>query len=148
MVFAYRDSDSLVSDGVCTQNTSSHAHLSQSCQSSHRNALVHAHSCVWPKGQLGSSFLRAFSKRHLHLHAMSLLGVPRVSSFCSTHPPTWRLESDQPRAQLRGWVDRLVIWPTPFNPQVTSPRPASASAVSTRQSTSLQEETVSTLRMT
>ena len=40
MVFAYRDSDSLVSDGWCTQNTSSHAHVSQSCQSSKFSARI------------------------------------------------------------------------------------------------------------
>ena len=51
-----------------------------------------AHTCVWLKGQLGSSILRAFLKSRLNLHAMPLLDVPSVSSsFCSTPPLTWTL---------------------------------------------------------
>ena len=75
---------------LCTQNTSSHAQFSQSCQSSWRDAF---HTCTRvAQGQTGLnvSFLRALSKKHFHLHTMSLLGVPSVSSsFCVTPPPTW-----------------------------------------------------------
>ena len=49
---------------------------------------THIRAHGWLKGQLGSSLPRAFSKRHLHPHALSLLGVPQTSaSFCSTPPP-------------------------------------------------------------
>ena len=82
-------SNSLVSDGRCTQNTSSHAHLSQSCQSSQRGRTLHAHTCMWFKGQLGPSLLRAFSKKTSPSSRLRhSLCVPSISSlFCSIPPP-------------------------------------------------------------
>ena len=91
--------DSLVSDGRCRQNPSSHAHVAQSLLVSpaHRTFFLLTHAGVWLKGQLDSSLeltvlklSACLLKKHLHLHAMSLLGVPHTSSsFCSTPPFIW-----------------------------------------------------------
>ena len=81
-------SNSLVSDGRCTQNTSSHAHLSQSCQSSQRDALyMHIRACG-SRANWAQVFCARSQKRHLHHHATTPLCVPSISSlFCSIPPP-------------------------------------------------------------
>ena len=45
-------------------------------------------TCVWPKC-CDESFCAQSLQKSLHPHAMSLVGVPICSSFCSTPPPTW-----------------------------------------------------------
>ena len=94
------------------------------CQS-----LFHMHNmCLWLKakaqGPRGSRcFLRALSKP-FHPHAMSLLGVPSLSSFCSTPPPAT------------------------LQPQLRAQTSVSPSKVSTRSISSRPRNSASTLRMT
>ena len=73
-------------------------------------------------------------------HIMSLLGVPTLSSFCSTPPPSWTpsqrrwLEPDRPLVHSAKRMDSLALCLHDIPPQVLSPNSASTSAVSTRRS--------------
>ena len=117
------NSDSLVSEEEYTQNTSSHAQFSQSCQSSWRDAF---HTCTRvAQGQTGlnASLLRAFLKNTLPSSHHVSPGCSKCFTFIlfdtSTDLDTDFSDADwnQIATERNSAVGWPVIWPTPFQPQ-------------------------------
>ena len=89
------NSDSLVSDGRCRPNTSSHAHCSQSCLVAQVWAqITFTRTCVWLKAQgvHRSCVVPLRTQKNISAHSMfhrTLVGVPDTfSSLCSSPPQT------------------------------------------------------------
>ena len=105
-------------DFNCTQNTSSHAHVSQSCRVAHVRAHrnLHTRACVWLKMFTGGVLCLAHSKvipSHSMFHK-TLLGVPDTfSSFCSSPPqmtPTSRPLTGIKSPSLCHFAGRKTVW--------------------------------------
>ena len=150
------NSDSLVSDARCRQNTSSHAHFSQSCQSSQCSALVsqllalvntfsHVHTCVCLKTE--TCCLCALAPK-------SLIFTPCSSNLF------WTIPTSHHSARHHGLTSmlltgtrthpcaappegcRLAIWPTPLLTQDVSPTSASTSQWAHADQLPLEEKQV------
>ena len=117
-----------MSDGKCTQNTSPHAHFSQClaslcqfvCLRSVVSLLFTCTTRAWLVQVIfyDRHVLRASQQNILHPHIMSLLGVPTLSTFCSTPPPS-RTPSPQTLTGIRSNSSALRQENGQFGPLAT-----------------------------